>query len=184
MELDRFQRVSFHNMSTKGETARLIFETQNNNMKHKINWHDYCRLGHVKFLSTISCKFTFKFPIILLMMTWPPLLSSGQSSWLQIQGSRFDCRHHQIFWEVVGLEWDPLSLVSTTKELLGRKSSGSGLENREYGNRDLSRWSCGTLYLQKLALTSPTSSSHSVGIDRSQTQATEFSLVSLVNSYY
>jgi hypothetical protein len=26
----------------------------------------------------------------------------------------------------------PPSLVSTTEELLGRKSSGSGLENREY----------------------------------------------------
>jgi hypothetical protein len=29
--------------------------------------------------------------------------------------------------------------VSTTEELLGRKSSGSGLENREYGRRDPSR---------------------------------------------
>jgi hypothetical protein len=28
----------------------------------------------------------------------------------------------------VGLERGPLSLVSTTEELLGRKSSGSGLE--------------------------------------------------------
>jgi hypothetical protein len=28
----------------------------------------------------------------------------------------------------VGLERDPLSLVSTTEELLDRKSSGSGLE--------------------------------------------------------
>jgi hypothetical protein len=33
----------------------------------------------------------------------------------------------------------PLSLVSTTEELLERKSSDSGLENREYGNRDPSR---------------------------------------------
>jgi hypothetical protein len=30
--------------------------------------------------------------------------------------------------------------VSTTEELLGRKSSGSGLDIREYGRRDLSRW--------------------------------------------
>jgi hypothetical protein len=29
----------------------------------------------------------------------------------------------------------PLSLVSTTEELLGRKSSGSGLENRDYGSK-------------------------------------------------
>jgi hypothetical protein len=36
----------------------------------------------------------------------------------------------------VGLERGPLSLVSTTEELLGRESSGSGLENREYGRRD------------------------------------------------
>jgi hypothetical protein len=36
----------------------------------------------------------------------------------------------------VGLERGPLSLVSTTEELLGRKSSGSGLESRDYGRRD------------------------------------------------
>jgi hypothetical protein len=39
----------------------------------------------------------------------------------------------------VGLELGPLSLVSTTEELLERKSSGSGLENRDYGRRDPSR---------------------------------------------
>jgi hypothetical protein len=39
----------------------------------------------------------------------------------------------------VGLERGPLSLVSTIKELLGRESSGSGLEIREYGHRDPSR---------------------------------------------
>jgi hypothetical protein len=38
----------------------------------------------------------------------------------------------------VGLELGPLSLASTMEELLGRKSSGSGLENRDYGRRDLS----------------------------------------------
>jgi hypothetical protein len=38
----------------------------------------------------------------------------------------------------VGLERGPLSLVSRTEELLGRKSSGSGPERREYGRRDLS----------------------------------------------
>jgi hypothetical protein len=32
-----------------------------------------------------------------------------------------------------------LSLVSATEELLERKSSDSGLENRDYGRRDLSR---------------------------------------------
>jgi hypothetical protein len=36
----------------------------------------------------------------------------------------------------VGPERGPLSLVCTIEELLGRKSSGSGLEIREYGRRD------------------------------------------------
>jgi hypothetical protein len=36
----------------------------------------------------------------------------------------------------VGLERGPLSLVSKTEELLGRKSSSSSLENREYGRAD------------------------------------------------
>jgi hypothetical protein len=52
--------------------------------------------------------------------------------------------------KVVGLERGPLSLVSTTEELLGRNSRGSGLEIREYGRRDLSRCPRGTLYLQKV----------------------------------
>jgi hypothetical protein len=52
------------------------------------------------------------------------------------RGPGFDSRAYQIFWEVVGLERGPLSLVSTTEELLGRNSSGSGLENREYGRGD------------------------------------------------
>jgi hypothetical protein len=68
----------------------------------------------------------------------------------------------------VSLERGPLSLVSTTEELLGRKSSGSGLENREYGRRNPSRWPRGTLYPQKLALNSRTSGDRSVGIVRSR----------------
>jgi hypothetical protein len=59
----------------------------------------------------------------------------------------FDSRGYQIFWEVVGLERGPLSLVSemsTLEELLGRKISGFGLENRDYGRRDPSRWPRGT----------------------------------------
>jgi hypothetical protein len=98
----------------------------------------------------------------------PPLWSSGQSSW-------FDSRRYQIFWEVVCLEWGPLSFMSTTEELLETKSSGSGIENRECGRKDPSLWLRGTLYPQKLALTSPISGCCSVCIVRSRTQATEFS---------
>jgi hypothetical protein len=79
--------------------------------------------------------------------------------------------------KVVGLERGPLSLVSTTEELLDKKRKGSYLENREYGRRDPSRWPRGTLYPQKLAITSPTRGGRSVGIVRSRTQTMEFSLV-------
>jgi hypothetical protein len=83
----------------------------------------------------------------------------------------------QIFWEVVGLERGPLSLVSTTEELLGKKSSDSCLDSREYGRRDPSRWPRAILHPQKLAVTSPTSGGRSVGIVRSQTHATKFVFV-------
>jgi hypothetical protein len=77
----------------------------------------------------------------------------------------------------VGLERGPFSLVSAIEELLGRKGTGSGLKSQEYGRRDPSRWPRGTIYPQKLALTSRTSGGRSVGIVLSQAQGTEFSLV-------
>jgi hypothetical protein len=107
-----------------------------------------------------------------------PLWSSCQSSCLQIQRSGFNSQRYQVFWEVVGLERGPLSLVSTIEELLGRNSSGSGLEYREYGRRDLSPH--GILYPQKSALTSPTSGDCSVSIVHSQTKATFFLLTTVL----
>jgi hypothetical protein len=60
--------------------------------------------------------------------------------------------------------------VSTIEKLLERKSSGSGLEKRDYGRMgSATPLSAKT----KLALTSPTSGGRSVGIVRSRTQATE-----------
>jgi hypothetical protein len=102
----------------------------------------------------------------------PSLWSGGQSSWLQIQRSRFDFWRYHISWQVVGLERGPLSLMSTTEELLGSKSSGSGLRNWKYDRRDLLSWPCDTLYQQKFAQTSPISGGHSVGTVCSQTKAT------------
>jgi hypothetical protein len=68
-------------------------------------------------------------------------------------------------------------LTSTTEELLGRKSSHSGLENRIMAIGIHHADHMAPFYPQKLALTSPTSSGRSVGIVRSWTQATEFSLI-------
>jgi hypothetical protein len=106
--------------------------------------------------------------------------SSGHSSWLQIQGSEIDSRRYQIFWEAVGLERGPLSLVSTTEELLERTSSSSGLES-EITAVGIRRADHATpLHPQKLALTSP-SGGFSVGIFRSWTKATELLVIVSLN---
>jgi hypothetical protein len=92
------------------------------------------------------------------------------------RGPGFDSRRYQIFWEVVGLERGPLSLVTITEKLLEWKSSGSGSRKpRINGREDPLRWPRDTLYPQKLALTSPTSGSRSAGIVRLRTKGTEFS---------
>jgi hypothetical protein len=81
-----------------------------------------------------------------------------------------DSLHYQIFW-VVGLEQGPLSLVSTTEDLLGRKSSGSGLETREHDVGIRYADNATPSIRKKLALTSLTSGGRSVGIVRSETKA-------------
>jgi hypothetical protein len=68
-----------------------------------------------------------------------------------------------------------VDLGSTIKELLERKSRGSGLKFRDYGSKRSA--ALPTRYPSiriKLALTSPTSGGRSVGRVRSLTQATEF----------
>jgi hypothetical protein len=74
----------------------------------------------------------------------------------------------------VGLEWGPLSLMSTIEELLGRNSSGSGPEIREYGRRVRHADHVASSIRKKFALTSLTSGGRSVGIVRLRTEATEF----------
>jgi hypothetical protein len=58
--------------------------------------------------------------VVVILLYRPPLWSSGQSSWLQIRRPGFDSRHYKKK-KAVGLERGPLSLVSTTEELLDRK---------------------------------------------------------------
>jgi hypothetical protein len=101
----------------------------------------------------------------------PPLWSSGQSSWLQIQRSGFDSWRYQTFWEVLVLERGSLSLMSTSEELLGRKSSGSGLENLKYNRRGSA-----ALTTRHLPIRS------SIGIVLSWTKATEL-VITVITSY-
>jgi hypothetical protein len=131
------------------------------------------RARHFLVIQCISLAFTF-----CSMRWWGDLLYSlvVRVPGYRSRGFGFDSRRYQIFWEVVGLERGRLSFMSTTEELLGRKSTGSGLENREYDHIDPLCWLRDTLYPQKLALTSPTGGGRSVGIVLSRTQAMEFFL--------
>jgi hypothetical protein len=79
-----------------------------------------------------------------------------------------------MFQEAVFLERGPLSLVSTTEELLGGNSSGFGLE---IDNAAVGICCADQAILsvrKKSALTLATSVGHSVGIVRSRIQVTEF----------
>jgi hypothetical protein len=62
------------------------------------------------------------------------------------------------------VESDPLSLVSTIEDILGRKGSGLDQESRDYGRRDPQS--------VNLALSSSTSGGRSVGIALSRTKTT------------
>jgi hypothetical protein len=137
--------------------------------KRKGNW--------TQFSASATALKTCSLFQILITHNWPPLWSSGQSSWLQIQMSGFDFQRRHIFWEVMGLERGPLSLVSTTGELLGRESCGSGLETEITAVRIHRADYATTLYPKNLALTSPAIGGRSVGIVRSRTKATELFLV-------
>jgi hypothetical protein len=89
-----------------------------------------------------------RYSICRMITSWISRTFTILSPWLQIRRCGFDSRHYQKK-KVVGLEWGPLSLVSTTEELLDRKVAGSCPENREYGRKDPSPWPRGTLYPQK-----------------------------------
>jgi hypothetical protein len=70
--------------------------------------------------------------------------------------------------------------VSTIEELLERKSSGSGLENRDYGRkRSAALTTRHPSICKKLALTSSISEGLSVGIVRSRTMATELFIITV-----
>jgi hypothetical protein len=88
-----------------------------------------------------------------------------------MQRSGLDSRRYQIFWEVVGLERGPLSLVSTIVGLLARKSSGFCLEIREYGCRGFA------------ALTTRYPLSAKVGTNVAVARSVSFPPVQTVSSY-
>jgi hypothetical protein len=98
-----------------------------------------------------------------------------RSSWLQIQSSRVRFPALQEFLRSSGS-----GTVSTQPREYNwgatwKKRSGSCLENGDYGHRRSAALTTRHPAIRKkLALTSPTSGGRSVGVVRSQTQATEF----------
>jgi hypothetical protein len=161
----------------------MILRVHSAQHKHNaLQVHHACQFNPFWNLFCVRIKFLFKNLLHNLdRLCGLVVRVSGYRS----RGPWFDSRRYQIFWEVVGLERGPLSPVSTTEELLGRKSNSSCLENREYVHRNPLRWPRDTLHPQKLALTSPTSGGRSVGIVRSRTKATEFVVFyCLTQSYF
>ena len=109
-------------------------------------------------------------------MRGPPLWSSGQSFWLQIQRSRVRFPALPDFLSSSGSGTGSTQPREFNWGATWIKSSGSGLENRDstaVGNRYADHVT--PLYPQKLALTSPSGGGRSVGMVRSRTEATEFS---------
>jgi hypothetical protein len=77
----------------------------------------------------------------------------------------------------MGLERGPLSLVSTTEELLDRKVADPIYKTENTAVEIRHDNHVAPSIRKKLAITSPTSGGRSAGIVRSQTQTMEFSLV-------
>jgi hypothetical protein len=134
---------------------------------HKKRWLQPCLWYHtcIKINTVVYCMASALIDHICGLV----VRVSGYRS----RGPEFDSRRYQIFWVAVGLEWGPLSLMSTIEELSGSNSSGSSLENREYSRGDPLRWPH-DLHPQELALTSPTCSGCSVSIVRLRTKTMEF----------
>jgi hypothetical protein len=86
----------------------------------------------------------------------------------------FDSRRYQIYWEVVGLERGPLSLVRIIEELLERTVAAPVYKAEINGRGNSLRWPRNTLCPLKLALISPTSGGRSVGIVRWLTEPRSF----------
>jgi hypothetical protein len=108
---------------------------------YRHSYTTYVVSGHLLAYSLAETSFIHRFlePTIFSVRDTsirPPLWSSDKSPWLQIQRPWFDSRHYQKK-NVVGLEQGPLSLVSTSEELLDRKVAAPVLrtENKAVGIR-------------------------------------------------
>jgi hypothetical protein len=107
---------------------------------------------------------------------WPPLWSSGQCFWLQIQRSRVQFLALPDFLRSRGSGTGSTQPCEDNWGVTWMKKYWLRSRKPEINGRgNLLLWPHNTLYPRKLALTSLTSSSCSVGIVRLQIKAMEFS---------
>jgi hypothetical protein len=78
------------------------------------------------YMPSIMLGYSYLFVVYFCYLFGGPLWSSVIVPGYRPRNSGFDSLRYQIFWEIVGLERGPLSLVNITEELLKWESSGSG----------------------------------------------------------
>jgi hypothetical protein len=107
--------------------CRLIINGNNNNSWFAtVSNVAQCLLGPFWYFQTAITALSPRFSS-WSFSKYRHLWSSGQRvPGYRSRGLGLDSRRYQIFWEVVGLERLPLSLVSITEKLLEWKNSGSG----------------------------------------------------------
>jgi hypothetical protein len=130
------------------------------------------------FLST-SLEYIILF---LILVSRPPLWSSGQSLWLQIQRSRvqFPALADYLRSGVSGTgSTQPREDNCVDTRMKKQRIRSRKNEINDRGNS--LRWPRITPYPQKLALTSPTCGGRSIGIVRLRTTVMEFSLVFFIS---
>jgi hypothetical protein len=141
------------------------------------------------------CTFSVTWTVFYMQVLWLGVISQGVEriiflfllviliwcSWLQIQRSQIDSRRYQIFWEVVGLEQGPLSLVRITEELLEWKSSVSGSRKPRLTAVGIRCADHASPLSTKVGNT-PKSGGRSIGIVRLRTKSTELIFYLLFNT--
>jgi hypothetical protein len=91
---------------------------------------------------TLFCNDSLIIVACLMMVIAPQEEKQSSSAW-RIQFAAL-CQNSEKN-DNINQQRHPLSLVSRTEELLGRNSSDTGLENREYGRGDRLPWRRDTL---------------------------------------
>jgi hypothetical protein len=100
-------------------THSLITTTTELIASSSVQWTSRYSLRHIR-VQIMQCTFRTKLQLEHLCG-----LVFGVPGY-RYRDPRFDSRHYQIFWEVVSLEQDPLSLVRITEELPEWKRNSSG----------------------------------------------------------